>query len=114
MKIKQIEYSQAFIKQIQAYQGYLNRQLGMSAAIKMLETFIDNFEKRILSYPHSAPPCEETSAVGMTNYRDYIDSGLCLRVIYRVDKADNTIYALLFLHTRQSIRQALIDYCLHW
>lgn len=112
MEVRQIEYSQTFVNQMHRHLDYLNRQLGTLAATQMLETFLNDFESRIFSHPRSAPLCEETSSLGMTGYRDYINSGLSLRVVYRFDKTDSTIYVLLFLHTRQSIRQALIDYCL--
>lgn len=74
--------------------------------------FLESFEVRVQAHPASAPVCIETADVGLTMYHDYVDSKLQLRVVYRVSDAADTVLALLFLNTRQSIREALIQHCL--
>lgn len=107
-----IEYSQTFERQLHDSFRYLAKQIGQKAAKDLLESFLDGFEARVLAHPKSAPLCEETASLGMTNYYDFVDSKCQMRVIYRIDKTKGAIYALLFLSTRKSIRQALIQYCL--
>ncbi|CDG18118.1 MULTISPECIES: type II toxin-antitoxin system RelE/ParE family toxin [Xenorhabdus] len=106
------EYSQTFQEQLYDRFHYLSKHIGQAASQKLLDGFIDSFENRIKSHPESAPLCEEAADIGLTTYHDYIDPNLQLRVIYRVSTIEGTVYALLFLSTKQSIRQALIRYCL--
>lgn len=107
-----IEYSQTFERQLHDCFRYLAKQIGQKAAKDLLKSFLDGFEARVLAHPKSAPLCEETADLGMTSYCDFVDPKRQMRVIYRTDKAKGIVYALLFLNTRQSIRQALIQYCL--
>ena len=50
--------------------------------------------------------------IGLTANHDYIDSKLQLRVVYRVSDTADIVFALFFLNTRHSIREALIQHCL--
>lgn len=112
MTLSNIEYSKTFERQLQDSFYYLAKHIGQKAAKDLLDSFIDGFEARVLAHPKSSPVCEETADLGMTSYCDYVDTKRQMRVIYRTDKAKGIVYALLFLNTRQSIRQALIQYCL--
>ena len=110
--ITSIEYSHTFREQLYSRFSYLSRHLGEQTSQDLLAGFLESFEARVQIHPASAPVCLEAADVGLTAYHDYIDSKLQLRVVYRVtDKAD-TVFALLFLNTRQSIREALIHHCL--
>lgn len=51
VKTRQIEYTQVFVTQLQSRLNYLGRRLGSAIAARMLEEFIDNFEKRVTDYP---------------------------------------------------------------
>lgn len=107
-----IEYTDTFKKQLYNRFQYLARQLGEQAAHELLADFLDSFEKRLASYPKSSPLCLEASDIGLDSYRDFIDSKRQLRAVYRIADTDKKVYGLLFLSTRQSIREALIQYCL--
>ncbi len=50
--------------------------------------------------------------MGFTTYHDYVDEKLQLRAIFRFSETEDMVYPLLFLSTKQSIRQALIQHCL--
>ena len=106
------EYSFAFRDQLHDRFCYLARLIGQTASQELLANFIGGFESRVENHPQSAPLCMEAADVGLTMYHDYVDPKLQLRAIYRVSEEENTVYALLFLSTKQSIRQALIQYCL--
>lgn len=106
------EYSLAFQGQLHERFYYLARHIGQVAAQELLDGFIVGFEKRVNKHPGSAQLCVEAAEFGFTTYHDYVDSKLQLRTIYRYSEATGVIYPLLFLSTRQSIRQALIQYCL--
>ena len=108
-----IEYSHTFASQLHDRFYYLARHIGHKAAKELLDDFLDGFESRVLAHPERAPACIETADLGMTIYHDYVDPKRQCRVIYRTDKTNDVVYALLFLNTRQSIQQALIQYCLH-
>ncbi|EHD20929.1 MULTISPECIES: type II toxin-antitoxin system RelE/ParE family toxin [Brenneria] len=107
-----IHYTQTFKNQLYDRFHYLTRHIGPEASAELLERFIGNFEARIADYPQSAPICEETADLGLTHYHDYVYPKLQLRVIYRIDAANGVVFGMLFLSTRQSIREALIQYCL--
>ncbi|AYA41778.1 type II toxin-antitoxin system RelE/ParE family toxin [Xenorhabdus nematophila] len=106
------EYSLAFQGQLHDRFYYLARHIGQVAAQELLDGFITGFEKRVNEHPGSAPLCMEAADIGLTTYHDYVDSKLQLRTIYRFSETEGVVYPLLFLSTRQSIRQALIQYCL--
>ncbi|NHB93212.1 type II toxin-antitoxin system RelE/ParE family toxin [Photorhabdus cinerea] len=112
MIVNKIEYTQTFENQLHERFDYLTRHIGTEASWEILETFLNSFEARILKHPKSAPLCEETADIGLINYHDYVDTKLQLRVIYNIDEANHTVIAMLLLSTRQSLRQALIQYCL--
>ncbi|QUN06927.1 hypothetical protein KDN34_05645 [Shewanella yunxiaonensis] len=106
------EYSLAFQGQLHERFYYLARHIGQVAAQELLDGFIVGFEKRVNKHPGSAQLCVEAAEFGFTTYHDYVDSKLQLRTFYRYSEATGVVYPLLFLSTRQSIRQALIQYCL--
>ncbi len=110
--IIRFEYSHTFRDQLYDRFYYLARQIGQAASQQLLDSFIADFESRIKSHPGSAPLCEEAADLGLTTYHDYVDPKLQLRAIYRISAAEGVVYPLLFLSTKQSIRQALIRYCL--
>ncbi|HHX05929.1 MAG TPA: type II toxin-antitoxin system RelE/ParE family toxin [Pseudomonas sp.] len=107
-----IEYSHTFRDQLHSRFAYLARDIGEQAAQKLLTDFLDTFEARITKHPKSSPLCAEAADIGLMTYHDYIDPKRQLRIIYRTSYTDETLYCLLFLNTRQSIREALIQYCL--
>ena|SRR5690554_4378751 len=107
-----IEYTDTFRKQLYNRFQYLARQLGEKAAHELLTGFLDSFENRIANHPKSSPLCLEATDIGLESYHDFIDSKRQLRAVYRIAEADKKVYGLLFLSTRQSIREALIQYCL--
>ncbi len=108
------EYSLTFQDQLHDRFNYLSRRIGKVAANEFLTGFIIDFEKRVNQYPKSIPLCIEAADLGVTTYHDYVDSKLQLRTIYRFSEAEGVVYPLLFLSTRQSIQQALIQYCLRY
>jgi len=110
MKVISIEYTETFERQISAYSQYLARYVGTSQARSLIFSFIETLEKRVTQYPESSPLCEEASDLGFTNYRDFILPAQQLRAIYRLE--DEKAYMMLFLKSRQSIREALVQYCL--
>ncbi|MGC3875047.1 hypothetical protein ACPF7Z_17485 [Halomonas sp. GXIMD04776] len=110
--MSKIEYTQTFENQLHDHFNYLTRHIGQEAAKDMLEAFLDDFESRVSSHLERVPLCEEAADLGLTRYHDYVNAQLQLRAIYRLEEADRRILGMLFLGTRQSLRQALIQYCL--
>ncbi|PQQ41503.1 plasmid stabilization protein [Photorhabdus luminescens] len=106
------EYSFAFRDQLHDRFYYLARHIGQVATQELLDSFIAGFEGRVNGHPESTPLCIEAADLGFTTYHDYVDSKLQLRAIYRFSESEGIVYPLLFLSTKQSIRQALIQYCL--
>lgn len=105
-----IEYTETFARQVSAYSQYLARYIGQSQARGLIFNFIDMLEQRVIRYPESSPLCEEAADLGFTNYRDFILPDQQLRAIYRLE--EDKAYMMLFLKSRQSIREALLQYCL--
>jgi hypothetical protein len=112
MTATKIEYSHTFQDQLYSRFAYLTRHIGKQAAQHLLTGFLDVFEERITTHPNSSPLCMEAADIGLMAYHDYLDPKLQLRIIYRASDTGDAVYALLFLNTRQSIREALIQYCL--
>lgn len=110
MTVISIEYTKTFERQLSAYSQYLTRYTGQSKARSLIFDFIDTLEQRVRRHPESSPLCEEAADLGFTNYRDFILPEQQLRAIYRLE--ENKAYMLLFLKSRQSIREALLQYCL--
>ncbi|CDM92132.1 type II toxin-antitoxin system RelE/ParE family toxin [Xenorhabdus bovienii] len=106
------EYSFAFRDQLHDRFYYLARHIGQVTAQEFLDSFIVGFEGRVNDYPESTPVCMEAADLGFTTYHDYVDPKLQLRAIYRFSESEGVVYPLLFLSTKQSISQALIQYCL--
>lgn len=106
------EYSLIFQNQLHHQFRYLTKHSGQRTAQKILDGFICGFENRVSDHPGSAPLCIEAAEIGLTSYHDYIDKKCQLRTTYRFSKTESTVYPLLLLNTKQSIRQALIQYCL--
>lgn len=107
-----VEYTHSFREQLYTRFDYLSRHIGGQAAQDLLIGFLNSFESRINHHPKSSPLCAEAADLGLKAYHDYVDIELQLRVIYRFSDTEKAAYGLLFLNTRQSIRQALIQYCL--
>lgn len=107
-----IEYSHTFRDQLYAHFAYLARHVGGQAAQDLLTEFLDAFEARNHQAPKSSPLCVEAADIGLMTYHDEIDPELQLRVMYRTSDVGDVVYGLLFLITKQSIREALIQYCL--
>ena len=106
------EYSFAFRNQLYDRFYYFTKHIGQVASLQLLEGFIAGFEQRVKDHPGSTPLCAEAADIGLTTYHDYVDPKLQLRAIYRFSEAEAVVYPLLFLSTKQSIRQALIQHCL--
>lgn len=108
----EITYAQSFHLQLEEHFRYLATHLGENRASLALIGLLDRFEARVALHPASAPVCAEAATIGLRHYRDFVDTQTQLRVIYRLDDTEQEAWALLCLDTRQSIRQALIQYCL--
>lgn len=112
MTNSKIDYTQVFESLLHDRFHYLARHINPEASQKTLESFIRHFELRIAAHPASAPICEETAEFGLTRYHDYVDPKQQLRIIYRINDTDDGVLGMLLLSTRQSIRDALLRYCL--
>ena len=104
-------FAATFNQMTEQHFDYLAQKIGAVQAHKLLTDAISAFAERVSTHPHSAPGCLELRELGLKDYFDYIDSNSQFRLIYRVGAQQN-IYALLLLNTRQSIERALINHCL--
>ncbi|WP_409525581.1 hypothetical protein [Nitrincola sp. MINF-07-Sa-05] len=112
MAIQRIEYTHTFENQLHQHLSWLAKYVGAAAAERQLLEVLDQFEARVRDHPVSAPVCEEAADLGLTDYHDYVDTTLQVRIIYRFDPSAETILGMLFLNTRQSMRDALVQLCL--
>lgn len=112
MAIQRIEYTHTFENQLHHHFSWLAKYVGVEAAERQLIGALDQFETRVRDHPVSAPVCEEAADLGLTDYHDYVDTKLQVRIIYRFDPSADKILGMLFLNTRQSMREALVQLCL--
>ena len=89
---------------------FLTRREARSPAeiLALLENITQDFEQRMDDQPLSCQYCQEAQWLGRSDYREYHQDGY--RVVYQVQ--DHAVYALLFLHQKQSLQKALVDHCL--
>ena len=80
--------------------------------LEHLEDVTCSFENKASLYPESCQTCPETELLGMPGFREFHKGGY--RIVYLYNDRENKVFAMLFLHQRQSVQKELIDHCLHF
>jgi len=104
-----MHYSSSFQQQFLQQFEYWQRNMGASAAHQLLAEIIERFERRVQQFPHGCPRCNDALQMGFDQYFEYIDSNAQVRIIYRANGSSEGLIALLFLRTRQSLRDQLLE-----
>ncbi|MBQ1783837.1 MAG: type II toxin-antitoxin system RelE/ParE family toxin [Gammaproteobacteria bacterium] len=112
MKQAKFEYTETFASQMDARFQRLAGSVGGRSAEATLMATLQSFEERVGAHPFSAPVCKEMVDLGRANVREYIDVARQQRLIYQVSPEGATVTGLLLLSTRQSVEEALVQYCL--
>ncbi len=99
-----VNYADSFIAQLDAEFSYLRKKVGSRASADWLAETMRRFEAKVKSFPLSCTRCEEAMVLGYDDYYEYIDAKSQCRVIYRYNEQ---VIALLFIRTRQSLRDQL-------
>lgn len=107
-----IHYTDSCKSQIKHQFKFLTLKMGNQPASNYVQQTLAGFEERVANHPNSTPLCSELVNLGLTRFRDYVDSNKQFRLLYTVDENNQCINVVAFLNTRQSIREALIDFCL--
>lgn len=103
-----IDYTNRFRVQTRGWLKYLARDVGYRAAQHYVDGILDRFEQRVSTFPMGCSQCAETEIVGFGDYYEFIDTKAQARIIYRFNERDDShVSALLFLHTRQNLRDQL-------
>ena len=103
-----IDYTSRFKLQTRDWVKYLSRDIGYRAAQRYVDDILDRFELRVSTFPKGCSQCAESEVVGFGHYYEFIGTKAQVRIIYRlVEGPDFHISALLFLRTRQNLRDQL-------
>ena len=101
-----VNYSDSFISQVDAEFNYLRKKVGSRASSEWLTQIMKRFETKVKPFPLSCPRCDEAMVLGYDNYYEYIDAKSQCRLIYRFNEQ---VTALLFIRTRQDLRDQLFQ-----
>ena len=112
MKTAKVNYTETLALQMELSYQRLAGGIGAKDAEAKLVATIAGFEARVGAHPYSAPVCKELADIGRANVREYIDVAHQRRLIYAVSPDGTAVTGLLFLSTRQSVEEALVQYCL--
>ncbi|WP_404408479.1 hypothetical protein LG272_10760 [Pseudidiomarina marina] len=105
-----INYPSHFQSQARDQVRFLTKKVGYRAAQKFVDTVLDLFEQRVSMFPQGGARCLESAELGFGQYYEFVDTKAQIRVIYRLAESDDSlISALLFLRTRQDLRDQLFQ-----
>jgi len=104
-----IHYSASFRQQFLQQFEYWQRNIGAQAAQQLLADIIQRFELRVQQFPQGCPRCNDALQLGFDQYFEYVDSNAQVRIIYRASGTSDGLIGLLFLRTRQSLRDQLLE-----
>ena len=109
-----IEYTDTFSTAFDRAADFLLRNTDWSVdqVIDQLEETTLCFEEIASMYPESCQLCPETELLGMPGFREFHKNDY--RIIYVFNEMESTIFAMLFLHQKQSVQKALTDHCLYF
>ncbi|ELJ8580425.1 type II toxin-antitoxin system RelE/ParE family toxin [Vibrio cholerae] len=81
--------------------------------ITKVDGVIGNFQLQVQEHPYSHSRDPDLMDLGVNSIRRAIDSGF--KILYEVTENEDEIVVnlLLFLRTKQSVQQQLIEYCLY-
>lgn len=100
-----INYTSHFKSQARDQVRFLTKKVGYRAAQKFVDTVLDRFEQKVTTFPQGCARCSESAELGFGQYYEFIDTKAQIRVIYRLaEGGDSHISALLFVRTRQDLR----------
>lgn len=105
----ELQYSASFRQQFLQQFDYWRRNIGTPAAEQLLTDIIRHFELRLTQFPQGCPRCNDALQLGLDQYYEYIDSTAQIRIIYRFSGTSGRVIALLFLRTKQSLRDQLLE-----
>lgn len=93
-------------------QSSLSMRRGKPAAKQIVSELVQSTIDLLSKHPLSCPISQQASLLGVLQYREYIKDGY--RVLYEYFPDENLVAVALVISQRQSLQQALIDYCLLW
>lgn len=89
---------------------YLAAERGAKVAAELVDEVVTRFANRVSTFPKGSVECFELAQLGLTNYFEFIDVAAQIRIIYRViEEPQPMVVAMLFLKTRQNLRDQLVD-----
>lgn len=105
-----INYTTHFKSQARERVRFLTKKVGYRLAQEYVDKVLDRFEQKITSFPQGCARCQESADLGFGQYYEFIDSKAQIRIIYRLaDGDDSWVSALLFVRTRQDLRDQLFQ-----
>lgn len=103
-----IEFTDKFRSQVRSQVKYLTHEVGFVAAQRFIDHVLDRFEQRVGTFPSGCSRCAESDDLGFGQYYEFIDAKAQVRIIYRlIEGSDTHVSALLFVRTRQNLRDQL-------
>ncbi len=81
--------------------------------ITKVDEVLKNFQSQVEKHPHIYSRDPDLMDLGVNSVRRAIDSGF--KILYEVAENEDEIIVdlFLFLRTKQSVKQQLIEYCLY-
>jgi len=105
-----IDYTSHFKSQARNQVRFLTKKMGYRLAQQFVDSVLDRFEQKVLMFPQGCARCSESAELGFGQYYEFIDTKTQVRIIYRLAEGDDShISALLFVRTRQDLRDQLFQ-----
>lgn len=81
--------------------------------LTQVDAVLENFQSQVEQHPNIYSRDPDLMALGVNSVRRSIDSNF--KILYEVTENEDEIIVdlLLFLRTKQSVQQQLIEYCLY-
>ena len=100
-----IEFSQTASTNIKKALSYISDTLSNPGAASRLGKLIENKINIIKSFPESCPVIQNESIKNVEVRKATIDSYV---LYYTINRSDNSIYVINFVHGRQSLEELII------
>ncbi|CUA83826.1 hypothetical protein [Pseudidiomarina woesei] len=105
-----IDYTTHFKSQAREHVRFLTKKVGYRLAQQYVDTVLDRFEQKIYTFPQGCARCQESAELGFGQYYESIDTKAQVRIIYRLVEGDDALVStLLFIRTRQNLRDQLFQ-----
>lgn len=113
VKPVKIRTTDTFYKTLDNAIVFLSQWSDEEDVITKVDAVLENFQSQVEQHPNIYSRDPDLMAMGVNFVRRSIESGF--KILYEVTENEDEIIVdlLLFLRTKQSVQQQLIEYCLY-